>query len=111
MNYSNLYYRDTLSEKKEKPGFETTKANRSVILGELEEAIRKREIIIWDKDVIKQLYSFIMKDGKSQAQQGAHDDAVIALAIANHLVEHGGASNKLYASSLSILHPVTSKAF
>jgi hypothetical protein len=111
MNYSNLYYRDTLSEKKEKPGFETTKANRNVILGELEEAIRKREIIIWDKDVIKQLYSFIMKDGKSQAQQGTHDDAVMALAIANHLVERGGAGNKLYASSLSILHPVTSKAF
>jgi hypothetical protein len=111
IGYRNLYYRDVLPEKHDKPGFETTKANRNLFLGKLEEAIRKREIVIRDREVIKQLYTFILKEGKLQAQEGGHDDAVIALAITNYVAGTPEARPRDYAPTLNLLRPAYSSPF
>lgn len=77
---SNLFYDD--GEKKKKKGFKTTRVNKPIVWGLLEEAVRNREIIIWDRDAVSEMFSFIREGDKLEAQEGAHDDCVDALALA-----------------------------
>jgi len=100
--YENIYYRETkdgpmaLAEKKKKVGWRTTSATRPVILGQLAEDIRNRDIAIWSQEAIRQMYTFIRNEGRIEAQVGAHDDWVMMLAI---LVEVRGNGFKPRARS------------
>lgn len=87
MNYPNLYYQTNLAklenEETERPGFKTSASTKPAIIGHLKNAIKNREIRLYDQDVIDELKSFILTDaGKMEAMPGAHDDSVMALAIA-----------------------------
>lgn len=66
------------TEQSEKYGFTTNSATRPKMLEELKNAIDNRLIKIYDRDIINQLYSFIIKRSpsgwKPQAEQGQHDD-------------------------------------
>lgn len=70
--------------KEEKYGWHTNAASRVKMLDDLALAIRQRLIKIPSKEVVDELYTFIRhaKTGKPQADTGAHDDLVMALAIA-----------------------------
>lgn len=71
-------YKDKL---KQFYGFRTTAKTRREILSHLKIFIENGKLIIHDKGTIDQLFNFISKNGKYQADSGAHDDLVMSLAI------------------------------
>ncbi|MCJ7828238.1 MAG: hypothetical protein MUP81_00660, partial [Dehalococcoidia bacterium] len=74
------------SFKKDKAGWWTSGSNRSTILLQLLEAITNGDLIIRNKEIIGEMRSFIVPEGKEpQASSGAHDDYIFACAIANQL--------------------------
>jgi len=83
-----MYLQKTLGttdgqETTEKYGFSTNSATRPAILQLLKEAIDNRLIRIYDKPTISEMFSFIIKpNGRPEAEQSAHDDLVMSLAIA-----------------------------
>lgn len=95
--YENIYYHQEkskegvqpLAEKKKKIGWRTTSATRPVILGQLAEDIRNRDIVILSEPAIREMYTFIRNDGRIEAQVGAHDDWVMMLAILVEMRRNG----------------------
>lgn len=69
-----------------KYGWETNTATRPKMIGDLKTAVDKRLILLYDRNTIEELFSFIIVPSsaswKAQAERGAHDDLVMALAIA-----------------------------
>ncbi|MCR4307659.1 MAG: hypothetical protein NUV80_03790 [Candidatus Berkelbacteria bacterium] len=69
-----------------KLGWDTNTATRPAMLGQLKEAIDKQLIGIYDRNIINELLSFVVvqttSTWKARAERGAHDDLVMALAIA-----------------------------
>jgi hypothetical protein len=81
--YSNLHFdKDTGRGKKKKyPGFRTTSKTRKQILQTLKLFIENDKLMINDKKTINEFYQFILVNGKFQADDGAHDDMIMSLAI------------------------------
>ena len=72
-------------------GWTTSSATRPTMLSLLKEAIDNNLITIYDKPTINEMFSFIISQTssswKAQAEQGAHDDLIMALAIAWQLYQ------------------------
>lgn len=72
-------------------GWTTSSASRPTMLSMLKEAVDSRLIRIYDKPTINEMFSFIVSQTssswKAQAEQGAHDDLIMALAIAWQLYQ------------------------
>lgn len=96
--YPNLYRHKPISKRFTKTtemyGFMTTVETRRPMLDNLAEHVRGRipedKDSTWlpCKDTVKEFLTFVLgDDGKPQAQEGAHDDRVISLAIALFLLE------------------------
>lgn len=72
-------------------GWTTSSATRPTMLSMLKEAIDNQLIRIYDKPTINEMFSFIISQTssswKAQAEQGAHDDLIMALAIAWQLYQ------------------------
>lgn len=69
-------------------GFFTSEATKPLIINKLRAVERDREIEINDPTTLQEMQTFVVTEsGKLQAEEGAHDDTVIALAIANHVHE------------------------
>ena len=86
-SYPSIYTEKVLDERsnrnQRKIGFHTTVKSKPLILDFLRELIREQEIPVYSPVLIDELQTFVMQpNGKMQAQYGAHDDAVMALAIA-----------------------------
>ena len=83
-----MYLQKTLGtteglEMTQKYGFSTNSATRPAILQILKEAIDNQLLTIYDKPTINEMFSFIIKpNGRPEAEQSAHDDLVMSLAIA-----------------------------
>lgn len=79
------------TEETVKLGWTTSSASRPTMLSMLKEAIDNRLIRIYDKPTISEMFSFIVSQTssswKAQAEQGAHDDLIMALAIAWQLYQ------------------------
>jgi len=74
------------SSKKDKEGWWTSGSNRPTILLQLAETLQNGDMIIRNKEIISEMRSFIIPEGKEpQASSGAHDDYVMACAIVNQL--------------------------
>lgn len=72
-----------ITENTVKYGFNTNSATRPAILQILKEAIDNQLIVIYDKPTINEMFAFVVKPtGKPEAEQSAHDDLVMSLAIA-----------------------------
>lgn len=82
--YENLHYdKDVGRNKKKKyPGFRTTPKSRKQILQTLKLFIENGNLEINDKGTINEFYQFILINNKFQADDGAHDDMIMALALA-----------------------------
>ena len=66
-----------------KIGWYTTRKTKPLAIDKLSEYIRERYFGMWDFDIIEELYSYVIDDkGGTNAQEGKHDDCVMALAIA-----------------------------
>lgn len=74
-----------------KLGWTTSSASRPAMLSLLKDAVDNRLVGIYDKPTIKEMFSFIVSrtssSWKAQAEQGAHDDLIMALAIAWQLYQ------------------------
>lgn len=90
-----------ITENSIKLGWTTSSATRPTMLSMLKEAVDNRLIRIYDKPTINEMFSFIISQTssswKAQAESGAHDDLIMALAIAWQLyqTEHAATSLKL----------------
>lgn len=92
LGYKNQFVRereDTFGSSTEKAyGFRTTTITRPVIISELVKLVREDTHIFNDKDTLEEMMSFIRNDrGKAVAAPGAHDDLVMAIAIAYRIKE------------------------
>lgn len=78
---------DKISDKVETvPGFETTKKTKPIIIGELVLLMRQDPTIEVDVETLKEMTTFVKKEnGKMEAIEGAHDDLVMAKAIAHFI--------------------------
>ena len=91
--YPNLYtdvVEGTLDDGKDtiRLGFFTSEATKPLIIDKLRSSFKSGEIVIEDKVTLDEMLTFVVTEsGKLQAEEGAHDDTVIALALALYVHE------------------------
>lgn len=78
---------DTYTGKNEKRfGFKTDRITRPLILSQLQEIVNDHIELINDKETLEEMLVFVRNEkGRPEAQQGSHDDLVMALAIAYYI--------------------------
>lgn len=78
-------------EQDTKLGYTTSSATRPTMLSMLKEAVDNKLLRIYDKPTINEMFSFIISQTssswKAQAENGAHDDLIMALAGAWQLYQ------------------------
>ena len=81
--YENLHFdKDVVNKKRKKyPGFRTTTKSRKQVLQTLKLFMENDSLEINDKNTISELFQFILLNKKYQADDGAHDDLIMALAL------------------------------
>jgi len=81
--YENLHFdKDVGRNKKKKyPGFRTTPKTRKQILQTMKLFIENDKLEINDKSTINEFFTFILHNGKYQADDGCHDDMIMSLAL------------------------------
>lgn len=81
--YENLHFDKDIGRntKKKYPGFRTTSKTRKQILQTMKLFIENECLEIIDNNTINELYQFILINNKFQADDGAHDDMVMSLAL------------------------------
>ena len=87
LGYPKQYVRtteDTYTRKpKESFGFKTTSVTRPVIIAGLVEIVRESVELLNDPDTLGEMLTFVRNEkGRAEAEEGAHDDCVMSLAIA-----------------------------
>lgn len=87
LGYPKQYVRtaeDTYTRKpKESYGFKTTAVTRPVIIAGLVEIVRESVELLNDADTLGEMLTFVRNEkGRAEAEDGAHDDCVMSLAIA-----------------------------
>ena len=92
LGYTNQYIienEDEYTHKLKKVyGFRTDKITRPSIINYLVELVREHIELINDKDTLEEMLQFINNEnGRPEAEQGAHDDLVMALAISYRIIE------------------------
>lgn len=83
--YPSLYYDRQINKRLDRTtqslGFVTTEAKRTVMLDEFSAALRAGEVVLPDLRTIMECRTFVRgEDGRSEAEEGCHDDRVIAAA-------------------------------
>lgn len=91
--YPNLYYSRQEGRRFNKPtpvlGWVTSVATRGPLLEGLASAVRNFAIDIYSAETVREMFMFVRgEDGKPAAQEGAHDDRVIATAISLAIAPH-----------------------
>jgi len=81
--YENLHYDKDIGRNKRKkyPGFRTTPKTRKQILQTLKLFIENDKLEVNDNSTISEFYQFILINNKYQADDGAHDDMIMSLAL------------------------------
>lgn len=92
MTYPNLFQEvivDKVTDKETtRLGFNTNVKSKPLIVDKLRACLRKGEVDVVDKMTLDELTTYIITEsGKMEADSGSHDDTVIALCLANHVVE------------------------
>jgi len=86
--YNKLEYENLWHDEKGLPGFQVTAKNRDVILSELEESLRTNVLKINSERTLNELNTFVITDaGKITADRGRHDDLIMSLSLANHIMK------------------------
>ena len=90
MGYGNLYVREVEDEFdgriKHAFGFRTDRLTRPVILGELVRIMRDGLHLVNDEETLLEMLTFVRNENlRPEAEPGAHDDCIMALAIAYYV--------------------------
>ena len=86
LGYKNLYHRSYGTIATKKAGFVTSSATRPIIIANLVAVMRDDIELETDRETLKELSSFVKgQNGRCEAVQGAHDDLVMASAIARQV--------------------------
>lgn len=90
LRYPNLYVRDSIDnfthQVRKAYGFRTDAKTRPVIISGLIQATRDDMDIVSDETTLMEMLTFVRnEDFKPEAEAGAHDDCVMALAIAHYI--------------------------
>lgn len=90
LKYPRQYVRESLDDYthklKQSFGFVTNSKTRPVIIAQLIRAARDDIGLICDESTLEEMLTFVRgEDWKPQAEDGAHDDCIMALAIAHHI--------------------------
>lgn len=85
--YYNMFFTksyDKISDSyTKKVGFSTNRKTKPLAIDALAEYIREMYLVMFDIDIIYELYTYVVDDnGATNAQEGKHDDCVMSLAIA-----------------------------
>ena len=96
--YPNLYQRERLDKTNNEPtkeyGFETSRKTKPIIIQSLIKDIRDDVNTECDVITLKEMLTFVRKEnGSTEAQEGYHDDLVMAKAIANFIAMQQGDPN------------------
>ncbi len=88
LRYPKQYVRESVDDYTHKPkrsfGFWTGTKTRPIIISELIQAVREDITTVSDETTLEEMLTFVRgEDWKPQAEEGAHDDCVMALAIAH----------------------------
>ena len=89
MGYTSLYVRrteDSYTHRLQKSyGFKTTSLTRPVAIAHLVELMRSSPHLVCDGETLEEMLTFVRNEnGRPEAQNGSHDDLVMALAIAHY---------------------------
>jgi hypothetical protein len=93
LRYANIYRRERgldtrFEEMTSTLGWRTDRKTKPLMINDLAEAIGKNQIQDPDRTFIRECMSYVIDDrGRTNAQEGAHDDTVIATAIAMQLFQ------------------------
>lgn len=103
LHYPKQYVRETIDDYTHKPrhsyGFRTDERTRPVAIAELVRVARDHIDYLRDRATLEEMLTFVRNErGRPEAEQGAHDDCIMALAIAHYIrpqqaytaVEDGG---------------------
>lgn len=95
--YWNIFFTksyDKISDKQtQKIGWETNSRTKPFMIDKLREFIREFYLGVFSDLAISEMFSYIIEDnGSTNAQEGSHDDAVVALAIMLQLMLEGRSS-------------------
>ncbi|MCX8129766.1 MAG: PBSX family phage terminase large subunit [Clostridia bacterium] len=90
LGYSKQYVReqeDSYTHKIQSSfGFKTTSLTRPIILANLVEMVREHTELINDAVTLEEMLTFVRNEkGRPEAQEGAHDDCIMGLAIAHYI--------------------------
>lgn len=90
MGYKNLYVREVEDDYEGKFkhafGFRTDRLTRPVIISELIRIVRDNIRLINDEDTLLEMLTFVRNEQlRPEAEEGAHDDCIMALAIAYYV--------------------------
>lgn len=90
LKYRKLYVRQTedsyTGRYKQAFGFKTTAVTRPIIISELIKTVREDIELINDEDTLTEMLTFVRNEkNRPEAEQGAHDDCVMSLAIAYYI--------------------------
>ena len=85
-DYFNIFYSksyDRVNDKMTKKiGWSTNRKTKPLAIDKLAEYIREKYLMFWDIDIVEELYSYVIDEkGATNAQEGRHDDCVMAFAI------------------------------
>lgn len=70
-------------------GFRTTSKTKPLIIDRLRAELRLGTIEINDPTTLREMLSYVVTEsGGTEAEHGCYDDCVMALAIANHVLQH-----------------------
>jgi|SRR6185312_460016 len=96
--YTMMTYGDIANSNETKIGWDTNTATRPKMLADLKDAVDHQLLRIYDKPLINEMYSFIInKQGKPEAESSAHDDLVMACAIAWQLQQTENPKRETYS--------------
>ncbi len=90
LGYTKQYIRETednfTHKVKHAYGFKTTALTRPIILADLVRIVREDCGLINDRMTLEEMLTFVRNEkGRAEAQSGAHDDLIMALAIAHYI--------------------------
>jgi len=90
MGYKNQYVREVPDSftggLRNSFGFRTTPTTRPVIIAELVRVMRENIALVSDRETLLEMLTFVRNEKlRPEAQEGAHDDCVMALAIAHYV--------------------------